>query len=125
MTVEVGVSELYSFADEFVAKSGEIGAGASKVLHDAANAAEEYQRVHLEPHRATGDTIDSVGTDYTGDGRFAEMAAKVGVTTWYWRFVEYGTVNIEADPVVARSGDAADTVLVLGLDDVLKEAGAE
>lgn len=122
MTVEIGVEDLYAFSDEIAVKSGEIGAGASKVLHDAAAAAEEYQRVHLEPHRLTGDTINSVGTDYTGDGRNAEMAAKVGVTTWYWPFVEYGTVNIEADPVVARSGDAADTVLVLGLDDVLKEA---
>jgi len=122
MTVEVDAKDLYSFADEFVTKGGEVGAGASKVLHDAAAAAEEYQRVHLESHRLTGATIDSVGTDYTGDGRFAEMTAKVGVTTWYWRFIEYGTVNIEADPVVARSGDAADSVLVLGLDDVLKEA---
>jgi len=125
MTVEVDAKDLYSFADEFVAKSGEIGAGASKVLHDAAAAAEDYQRTHMESHRRTGDTIGSIGTDYTGDGQFAEMAAKVGVTTWYWRFVEYGTVNIEADPIVARSGDAADTVLVLGLDDVLKEAEAE
>jgi len=125
MSLEVGVEDLYSFADEFVAKSGQVGAGASKVLHDAAAAAEEYQRVHLEPYRDTGATIDSVGTDYTGDGRFAEIAAKVGVATWYWFFKEYGTVNESADPVVARSGDAADTVLVLGLDDVLKEAGAE
>jgi len=125
MSLEVDVSDLYSFADEFVAKGGQIGAGASKVLHDAAAAAEEYQRTHMESHRRTGATIDSVGTDYTGDGRFAEMAAQVGVTTWYWRFTEYGTVNIEPDPIVARSGDAADTVLVLGLDDVLKEAEAE
>jgi len=120
MTVGVDVLDLYSFADEFVVKGGEIGTGASKVLHDAAAAAEEYQRNHLG--RRTGATIDSVGTDYTGDGRFAEMVAEVGVTTWYWRFIEYGTVYIEADPVVARSGDAADSVLVLGLDDVLKEA---
>lgn len=120
MTVSVDASDLYKFADEIVVKGGKIGSGASKVLHDAANAAEEYQRTHL--HRLTGDTIDSVGTDYTGDGRNAEMTAKVGVTTWYWRFVEYGTVHIEPDPVVARSGDAADSVLVLGLDDVLKEA---
>ena len=125
MTVSVDAADLYKFADEIVTKGGKIGADASKVLHDAANAAEEYQRTHMEPHRLTGATIDSVGTDYTGDGRFAEMTAKVGVTTWYWFFVEYGTVHIAADPVVARSGDAADSVLVLGLDDVLKEAGAE
>jgi hypothetical protein len=122
MSLEVNASDLYSFANEMVVKGGKVGSDASKVLHDAANAAEEYQRTHMAPHRHTGDTIGSVGTDYTGDGRFAEMVAKVGVTTWYWPFVEYGTVHIEADPVVARSGDAADSVLVLGLDDVLKEA---
>lgn len=121
MSVEYDVSDLYAFAEEMAAKSGRIGAGASQVLKDAAHAAEEYQRAHMAPHRRTGATAASVGTDFTGDGRFAEMLAKVGVTTDYWRFVEYGTVTQEADPVVARSGDAADTVLVLGLDDVLKE----
>lgn len=121
MTVEWDASELYNFADEIAAKGGKIGAGASQVLHDAASAAEEYQRAHMAAHRDTGDTIASVGTDFTGDGRFAEMLAKVGVTTDYWHFVEYGTVHMPADPVIARSGDAADTVLVLGLDDVLKE----
>jgi hypothetical protein len=125
MSVEVDAGDLYKFADEIVAKGGRLGASASQVLRDASRAAEEYQRSHMAPHRRTGDTIKSIGTDYTGDGRSAEMVADVGVTTEYWRFVEYGTVTQQADPVVARSGDAADTVLVLGLDDVLKELGAE
>lgn len=119
MTVEIGTEDLYHFADEIVAKGGKIGKGAAQVLKDAAGAAEQYQRDHLP--RASGDTAASVGTDYKGDGRFAEMLAKVGVTTDYWHFIEYGTAEIPANPVVARSGDAADTVLVLGLDDVLKE----
>lgn len=122
MTVGIDVGDLYQFADEMVLRGGRIGAGASQVLKDSARAAEEYQHIHMAPHRLTGDTDRSIGTDFTGDGRSAEMLAKVGVTTDYWRFIEYGTVDIPADPVVARSGDAADTVLVLGLDDVLKEA---
>lgn len=123
MTVTIDTSDLYHFADEMAAAGGKIGSGAAQVMRDASHAAEEYQRTHMERHRRTGATINSVGTDFTGDGRYAEMIAEVGVTTDHWRFIEYGTVDIEPDPIIASSGDAADTVLVLGLDDVLKDIG--
>jgi len=119
--MSVDVSDLYAFAEDMARQSGRLGRDAAQVLRDAAKAAEEYQRSHMPV--ATGATRNSVGTDFTGSGRSADMSAEVGPTTDYWRFQEYGTVQVSPNPVVQRSGDAADTVLVLGIDDVLKDIG--
>lgn len=121
MTDSVDVSDLYKLARDMERQAGRLGADAAQVLRDSARAAEEYQRGHM-PSR-TGATRASVGTDYAGDGRSSDMTAAVGPTTDYWRFQEYGTVDLPANPIVQQSGDAAATVLALGLDDILKEFG--
>lgn len=120
MKIDTDASDLYDFGVRMKAASARVGVDASRVLRDASKAAEEFQRSRMEAHRGSGDTINSIGTDFSGNGNSIEMGAHVGVTTYYWRFVEYGTVDIHADPVVARSGDAAASVLVLGLDDIFK-----
>ncbi len=119
--MSVDVSDLYELAADMERAGGRLGAEASSVLRDAAKAAEDYQRASM-PVR-TGATRRSVGADFAGDGRSSEMTAAVGPTTDYWRFQEYGTVANPPNPIVQRSGDAAATVLALGLDDILKEIG--
>lgn len=86
---DIDLRELNQLAVALTKTGGQVGRRASVALHktafDVEATAKEFAPVD------TGALMNSIGTDFYGDGRFESMSAEIGPTVDYGAYVEWGT----------------------------------
>jgi HK97 gp10 family phage protein len=87
-----GIEELNKVAADLATAGQRVGAKGSTVLRAYAHLIEGTGK-QFAP-RDTGATANSIGVDFTGDGRSNVMGADIGPTTSYSPFVEWGTIHM-------------------------------
>lgn len=84
-----GIDELNTITAELERSNGEIGAKGAQVVRACAAQVEALGKLFAPVD--TGHLKGSIGTDFSGDGRFGAMTATIGPTAHYGRYVETGT----------------------------------
>lgn len=100
-----GIDDLNTLAVTLERTSGQVGHKAAAVVRANAHQVEALGK-QFSPFK-TGMTRNSIGADFTGDGRFATFEAQIGPTTSYAPFLEFGTSRM---PPHAFMGPALDRV---------------
>lgn len=84
-----GLGELSKLTADLSKAGPSVGAQAALAVRKAAHDVEAEAK-RLVPVD-TGATRNSIGTDFTGDGRNGTMTATIGPTTNYAPYLEFGT----------------------------------
>lgn len=97
--MDIDSSEVRKLAVDLHRAEGTVGARTSAAIRRTALAIERDAKI-LAPVD-TSDLVNSISTDFEGDGRFASMSAEIGPTVDYGDDVEYGT---EPHVIRAKNG---------------------
>lgn len=84
-----GIDQLNTIAVALAGSAVRVGAGAAVVLRKVAHDVEATSKQFCPVD--TGNLRNSIGTDFTGDGRSGSMQAAIGPTAAYGKYVEWGT----------------------------------
>ena len=107
MGIDIDFSEVRALGSRIKTSGGRLGAAASAALRKTAFDIEADAKMLIEAYGAvdTGDMMNSVSTDITGDGRHGTMTAEIGPTVEYAIYVHEGTSVMPGRPFL---GDAFD-----------------
>lgn len=97
--MDIDSSEVRKLAVDLPLAGGKVGARTSAAIRKTAFDIERDAKI-LAPVD-TSDLVNSISTDFEGDGRFASMSAEIGPTVTYGDEVEYGT---EPHVIRAKNG---------------------
>lgn len=89
MGYNIDSSEVRKLAFDLSRADGSVGAKTSKAIRKTAFAIERSAKQGAPVD--TGNLVNSISTDITGDGRFGAMEAEIGPTANYGDDVEFGT----------------------------------
>lgn len=115
-------SELLILAGTFERSAGTVGAKAAVVVRKTALAVEGTSK-QIAPVD-TGNLRNSIGTDFTGDGRNTGMEAAVGPTAAYGKFLEYGTSRMSPRAFMGPALDRHAAAFQAALEQALQEGTA-
>ncbi len=100
-----GIDEMNTVTAEIERATRQIGAKGAAVIRSAAFQVETIGKLFCPVD--TGHLKGSIGTSFSGDGRFGAMSAEIGPTAHYGGYVEWGTRHMAPH---AYMGPALDRV---------------
>lgn len=117
--MQIDVSEARRLAADLRSASPRVGrkvaAGFRKSAREVVTLAQA-----TAPHR-TGELASSIGADIYGDGRGGSLAAVIGPTAYYGRYVENGTAFMAPEPFMTPALEAVEPSFVKAMEDALAE----
>jgi HK97 gp10 family phage protein len=116
-------SEMASFGGGVRRRALRIGVSGATVVKKAAYDLERGTKAQIQAMGAvdTGNMLNSVSTDISGDGRFGAMSAEVGPTADYSIYVHEGTSRMAGRPFLSTAFDA----MLPGFEGAVGKLGGE
>lgn len=116
--MKADVTQIVDLAVDLEKIAGGVGALTSKVVRKSAADLEAHAKAHAPVD--TGLLRNSIGSDFTGDGRFSEVYADVGPTADYGAHVEFGTRNQAPQPYMMPAADMIAPNFIKAVEAVMK-----
>lgn len=101
--ISIDTSELDAMAARLASAGPRIGAVASAALRKGAFVIQAAAQSNAAVD--TGALRQSISTSFSGDGRSGSMAAEIGPTVDYGKFVEEGTSRMAPQPYLGPAAD--------------------
>lgn len=119
MGIHIDDSELGVLQARIATAAPRVGARIAKAIRKTAHDIEADAKILVPVD--TGNLKNSISTDILNDGRFENMAAEIGPTAHYGRYVEEGTSRMGPQPYLRPAFDRR----LPGFERAIAEAGED
>jgi HK97 gp10 family phage protein len=115
--MKADVKQIIDLAVDLEKIAGGVGAKTAQVVRKSAADVEAQAKARAAVD--TGNLRNSIGSDFTGDGRNSEMYADIGPTADYGAHVEFGTHRMGPQPYMMPAADAVTPSFVAAVEKVV------
>jgi len=121
--IDIDISEVRAISSRLATAGGRVGVKAAAALTKTAYDIEADAKANCVRMDAvdTGDMMNSITTEITGDGRFGAMAAEIGPTVDYAIYVHEGTSVMAPRPYLGEAFDRRMPPYMAALGDIAAE----